>query len=429
MKSFLAAICIGLLFCFCQPAKAQALVPSAEIRSVKVKNNQKDSLLITVNQTVSKPIKLPFDQNSLLFSFRNVQNPAQHSFAYKLTGLDYDWIICEDCSQVQYAHLDGGDYTFQVKTLQPDAVPATFPFLIDGNIWHQWWFVPMLSLYGLAILGIGIYFFVLFRFRQKLREQKLIHKEKMASMAELTAGIAHEIQNPLNFVNNFSELSLELIDEIRSEQTNGQHQPDEELIEEILGDLGQNIQKIVQHGKRASGIVKGMLEHANNASGERQLTNLNKLADECLQLAYNGLKAKDKTFVAEYELNANPKLPPLQVAPKELGRAIQNLLNNAFYAVHERSRLAESGYRPKVIISIYQKDHRVVILIKDNGTGISDKVKPKIFQPFFTTKSTGENTGLGLSLSYDIITKGHSGTLTVQSREGEGSEFVIMLPM
>lgn len=257
-------------------------------------------------------------------------------------------------------------------------------------------------------------------------QQQLIQKEKMASLGELTAGIAHEIQNPLNFVNNFSEVSDELVDELRAEQQNPVR--DAELETELLDDLKQNLQKITQHGKRASAIVKGMLEHSRSSLGERQSIDINALANEYLQIAYQGLRAKDKAFTVELTTDFGDDLPLLEVIPQEIGRVLLNLYNNAFYAVRHKQKTTSPAYQPKVTLQTRQANGHTQIRVSDNGTGMPEAVKEKIFQPFFTTKPTGEGTGLGLSLSYDIITRGHGGSLLVESQEGEGSTFIIELP-
>ena len=257
----------------------------------------------------------------------------------------------------------------------------------------------------------------------KATQNQLIQSEKLAGLGELTAGIAHEIQNPLNFVNNFSEVSAELVEEMQEELNKG----DMDEAKSIANDLRQNLQKISQHGKRASSIVKGMLEHSRMGTGERELTDINQLADEYLRLSYHGLRAKDKTFNADYELIANTSLPKINVVPQEIGRVFLNLINNAFYAVNERAKSGEINYQPKVSVSIHQKDRQVIVKVKDNGMGMLPTTKAKIFQPFFTTKPTGQGTGLGLSLAYDIITKGHGGEIELESLEGEGTTFVVKL--
>ncbi|WP_421828766.1 tetratricopeptide repeat-containing sensor histidine kinase [Larkinella sp.] len=255
-------------------------------------------------------------------------------------------------------------------------------------------------------------------------QAQLIQKEKMASLGELTAGIAHEIQNPLNFVNNFSEISGELVQELKEEASAGR-------LEEVLAianDLTMNLQKINHHGKRADSIVKGMLEHSRSSTGERQVTDLNALTNEYLKLAYHGLRAKDKDFNAELVTNFDANLSPVELVPQDMGRVLLNLYNNAFYAVAERQKTAPEGYRPKVKVSTHRSHGKVEIRVKDNGTGIPESVKAKIFQPFFTTKPTGQGTGLGLSMSYDIITKGHGGSLEVETQIGDGTEMVVRLP-
>lgn len=260
----------------------------------------------------------------------------------------------------------------------------------------------------------------------KATQAQLIQSEKMASLGELTAGIAHEIQNPLNFVNNFSEVSSELVDELIEYRQNGQR--DDELENELIGDMQQNLQKINQHGKRASAIVKGMLEHARTSGGDKQPTDLNALTDEYAKLSYHGLRARDKSFEAHLETNYDPALGEANVVPQEVGRVLLNMFNNAFYAVQKRQQSNEPGYQPVVSVHTSRQANQIRITIRDNGIGVPDAIRQKIFQPFFTTKPTGQGTGLGLSLSYDIITKGHGGTLTLASREGEFTELTITLP-
>ena len=254
-------------------------------------------------------------------------------------------------------------------------------------------------------------------------QKQLIQSEKMASLGELTAGIAHEIQNPLNFVNNFSEVSKELLDEMREELEKG----NVEDAKEIMNDVIQNLEKINHHGKRADGIVKGMLQHSRAGSGQKELTDINALCDEYLRLAYHGLRAKDKTFNAKFETAFDETIGKINVLPQDLGRVILNLINNAFYAVTERKKKNEPGYEPTVTVSSEKEKNHVLIKVKDNGTGIPKKVLDKIFQPFFTTKPTGQGTGLGLSLSYDII-KAHGGELNVETKEGAGTSFIIQIP-
>jgi two-component system NtrC family sensor kinase len=257
-------------------------------------------------------------------------------------------------------------------------------------------------------------------------QNQLIQAEKMASLGELTAGIAHEIQNPLNFVNNFAEVSTELAQELAEERSRPTRDPSLEA--ELLGDLKQNMLKITQHGQRASSIVRGMLEHSRASTGERTLTDLNALADEYLRLAYHGLRAKDKSFNATLQTDLAADLPVVAVVPQDIGRVLLNLFTNAFYAVHRRQQQGEPGYAPTVSVRTTLQGEEVKIGVQDNGTGIPEALQQKIFQPFFTTKPAGEGTGLGLSLAHDIVTKGHGGTLEVASQPGAGATFTLCLP-
>jgi len=258
----------------------------------------------------------------------------------------------------------------------------------------------------------------------KAAQQQLIQSEKMASLGELTAGIAHEIQNPLNFVNNFSEVSKELLDEMKTELDLGNITD----AKEIAGDVIRNLEKILHHGKRADGIVKGMLQHSRSSSSQKELTDINALADEYLRLAYHGLRAKDKTFNAATKTDYDDSVGLIKVIPQDIGRVILNLITNAFYAVTEKNKQQPEKYEPVVEVITKKIDGRIEIIVKDNGNGIPDSIKEKIFQPFFTTKPTGQGTGLGLSLSYDIV-KAHGGELRVETKEGRGSEFIISLPV
>ncbi|MBS1923983.1 MAG: nuclear transport factor 2 family protein [Bacteroidetes bacterium] len=255
-------------------------------------------------------------------------------------------------------------------------------------------------------------------------QKQLIQSEKMASLGELTAGIAHEIQNPLNFVNNFSEVSNELIDEMKEELEKGNYDD----AKEIADDVKQNLEKINHHGKRADAIVKGMLQHSRSSSGQKELTDINALCDEYLRLSYHGLRAKDKSFNAKFETDFDASLPKINVVQQDIGRVILNLINNAFYAVNERKKLNETGYEPTILVSTKRVNDKIEVSVKDNGTGIPEKIKDKIFQPFFTTKPTGSGTGLGLSLSYDIV-KSHGGEIKIESKENEWTEFKILLPI
>ncbi|MEO8763262.1 MAG: tetratricopeptide repeat protein [Ginsengibacter sp.] len=295
----------------------------------------------------------------------------------------------------------------------------------------------------ILVLALGTVAFVGFKNKQKsnllLRQQKeqieetltqlkstqtqLVHSEKMASLGELTAGIAHEIENPLNFVNNFSELNTELVDELQEELKAGRI--DEAV--SISNDIKANEQKINHHGKRADAIVKGMLEHSRTSTGERAPTDINALANEYLRLSFYAQRTKDKTYNATLQTDLDPRIGDINIVPQDIGRVLLNLYNNAFYSTSEKTIQLNGNYQPIITVSSKKLDNKIEIRIKDNGIGIPQKVLDKIFQPFFTTKPTGQGTGLGLSLSYDII-KAHGGEFKVETKEGEYAEFIIQLP-
>ena len=261
--------------------------------------------------------------------------------------------------------------------------------------------------------------------RLQSTQSQLVQAEKMASLGELTAGIAHEIQNPLNFVNNFAEINTELIDELKKEIEPAGIISANELVEDIKA----NSEKITHHGNRADAIVKSMLQHSRKTSAQKELTDINALCDEYMRLFYHGLRAKDKSFNAEYDTKFDTTLPLISVIPQDIGRVILNLINNAFYAVNARQKMEQQGeYKPQVTISTRKEGNQVVIEVSDNGTGMTEQVKEKIFQPFFTTKPTGEGTGLGLSLSYDIVTKGHGGSINVSTSTNQGTVVSVQLP-
>jgi signal transduction histidine kinase len=258
----------------------------------------------------------------------------------------------------------------------------------------------------------------------QVTQKQLIQAEKMASLGELTAGIAHEIQNPLNFVNNFSEVSAELIEELKSQKS----KLNDEEKDELLNDIYSNLEKINHHGKRAADIVKGMLQHSRTSSSVKEPTDINALADEYLRLAYHGLRAKDKSFNATMKTDFDESIGNINIIPQDIGRVILNLITNAFYVVNEKSKQNIAGYEPTVEVNTKKEDNQVLISVKDNGNGIPQKILDKIFQPFFTTKPTGQGTGLGLSLSYDIV-KAHGGEIKIQTNENKGTEFTIVLPI
>ena len=406
-----------------------------------------------------KELRLPFDQNFLSFSFTTTQyvNTDQVRFRYILEGIDKNWSkIIENKQSENYRDLPSGNYTFKVASKGMNGIwstPAAFNFTILPPWWKSWW----AYLIYLAIFAGALRAYIIFRSRTLRRQnqiledkvasrtnalqkslndlqetqKQLIQSEKMASLGELTAGIAHEIQNPLNFVNNFSEVNIELLAEMNDELTKGNI----EEARSIAKDVTDNEEKIIFHGKRADSIVKGMLQHSRASSSVKELTDINVLADEYLRLSYHGLRARDKSFNATINTNFDPTVEKINIVPQDVGRVILNLLTNAFYAVREKSSILnlqsenKSSFQPTVSITTKKMGDKVEIRVTDNGGGIPQKVVEKIFQPFFTTKPTGQGTGLGLSLSYDIISKGHGGTLTVETKEGEGSTFIIQLPL
>ena len=468
----------------------------AEVTSIEENENTFKKAIkwshVEGNYYLPVELQLPYYLNYLSFHFSSTENGYfdKKNYRYMLKGVDKNWSkLTEKPQSKSYLNLPHGRYTFQVVSKGFDgrwSAPAEFTFTILPPWWKTWW-AYLLYMIGFSALT---YVFSIYRSRQlkranNLLEEKvkirtkalneslenlkstqvqLVQSEKMASLGELTAGIAHEIQNPLNFVNNFSEVSNELIDEVLAERKKATDDRDEALEEEILGDLKQNLTKIYHHGNRAADIVKGMLQHSRASTGLKEPTDVNALCDEYLRLAYHGLRAKDKAFNATMETNLDPTLPKIEVVSQDIGRVLLNLITNAFYAVNERSKNAEradspsgeggkngkkleSNYIPTVSISTIHTDSPsgaglpksqqsggergkgdfIQISIKDNGSGIPNHIKDKIFQPFFTTKPTGQGTGLGLSLAYDIV-KAHGGELKVESEEGKGTTFTITLP-
>ncbi len=400
-------------------------------------------------------LRIPYDQNYLQFHFMQSHIGKNDSawYRYILEGVDKKWSPrTSNPFSENYLNLGAGNYTFRVSSLYNGKwqEPATFSFTITPPWWQSWW------AYCLYVIGAIVAVTLITRYRSRqlqrenfvleqrvqqrtmelkksletlqLAQNQLVQSEKMASLGELTAGIAHEIQNPLNFVNNFSEVNTELIDELKKGPIQKLDGRDKEEAEELLQDMLQNMNKITHHGKRADGIVKGMLQHSRTSAGLKEPTDINALADEYLRLSYHGLRAKDKSFNTHIETHFDESVGKIEVIPQDLGRVLLNLFNNAFYAVTERKKQAGDQYKPTVTVSTKKSGNRTEISIQDNGIGIPQKVMDKIFQPFFTTKPSGQGTGLGLSLSYDIITKGHAGELKVETREGEGARFIIILP-
>lgn len=411
---------------------------------------------------------IPYKQNYLQFQFIQPHLSRQDTtwYTYMLEGIDTKWSAPTTNTVTEnYLNLPPQKYSFKVSSKGIGgkwSAPAIFNFTISPPWYQTWWAYILFALLAAGILRA----YIVYRSRMLQRENRLLEEkvklrtnqlqesiedlkatqsqlvqsEKMASLGELTAGIAHEIQNPLNFINNFSEVNTELVEEMKAELKAGNN----EAAISIADDIAANEQKINHHGKRADSIVKGMLQHSRSSNGIKEPTNINTLADEYLRLAYHGLRAKDKSFNATMKTDFDESIGNINIIPQDIGRVILNLITNAFYAVTQKKRSLlpteggienpDNSYEPTVTVITRKLNagpadgSRIEIIVKDNGNGISQKVLDKIFQPFFTTKPTGEGTGLGLSMSYDIITKGHGGQLTVKTTEGAGSQFIINLP-
>ena len=399
---------------------------------------------------VPEGLELPYNKNHLTFRFSGVHldNLDKTRYRFVLEGNDETWSKVTDRYFADYRNLAPGRYVFKVSAKGANehwSKPATMSFTVLPPWWKSNWAYGFYSL----CLG-GLLFFVgqiqharvVKRERERSREvelaqakqiekayhelkttqQQLIHAEKMASLGEVTAGIAHEIQNPLNFVNNFSELNRDLLQEMKQEIDKGSLNE----IRGIVDDVISNEEKINLHGKRADSIVKGMLQHTRTGSGQKELTDLNSLIDESLRLSYNGFRARDKNFESVTDLNLDSSIGKVSIIPQDVGKVLFNLFSNAFYAVSEKKKAIPGNFTPTVSVRTARVGGNIYINIKDNGMGIPTKNKDKVFQPFFTTKPTGQGTGLGLSLSYDIV-KAHGGEIKVDSEEGEGTEFVVVL--
>ena len=408
-------------------------------------------------------IKLAHNQNVFSFSFSTIdfRNTGNQRFYYQLENFDNDWRQSGPEERIQYFKVPPGKYIFRVKTADSNTgeiLEKNIVVIISKPWWSTWWAYCIYALL-LASLAFALHRYQRGRVIKAERERtrtkelaqakeiekayhelrrtqaQLIQSEKMASLGELTAGIAHEIQNPLNFVNNFSDVSNELLDELMEEITKGNF----EEVKEILNDVKQNLEKINHHGKRADAIVKGMLQHSRSSSGVKEPTDINALCDEYLRLCYHGLRAKDKSFNVTMKTDFDGSIGNINIIPQDIGRVLLNLINNAFYAA---PLLPEGGskdpaykHEPTVWVTTSQNPPpagggggaEVLISVRDNGPGIPQKILDKIFQPFFTTKPTGQGTGLGLSLSYDIV-KAHGGELKVETKEGEFAEFIVHLP-
>jgi ligand-binding sensor domain-containing protein/signal transduction histidine kinase len=407
---------------------------------------------ITPYYYVPVNLVLPYNDNDITFDFAAIETarPNMVRYQYMLEGYDRDWSPVTDKASATFGNMHEGDYTFKLKAKSADEVwssPVIYTFKILPPLYRSWW---AYTIYIIAFIT-AIWSFIRWRIsvlkREKILLEKkvyqrteqlknsleelkstqaqLIQSEKMASLGELTAGIAHEIQNPLNFVNNFSEINKELVDELQAELKSGN--VDEAMV--ISNDIKENEGKINQHGKRADSIVKGMLQHTKTGSGKKELTDINKLGDEYLKLAYHGFRAKEKSFNAALITNYDESVGSIKIVAQDVARVLLNIYNNAFYAVNEKAKQELLlNYEPAITVTTKKVNDKVEISIKDNGNGIPQKVIDKIFQPFFTTKPTGQGTGLGLSMSYDII-KAHGGEIKVNTKENEGSEFIFELPI
>lgn len=408
----------------------------------------------SVNGPYNLPVdlKLPHNENYLQFHFAQAGLGRLDSvwYSYILEGIDKDWSLpTTSTSTENYLNLPPGSYTFKVKSKGTDGrwnKTASFSCTISPPWYKTWWSYILYVLLGLGILRL----YIVYRSRKLQRENRvleekikrrteqlqktiedlkatqaqLIQSEKMASLGELTAGIAHEIQNPLNFVNNFAEVNKELLTEMNEEIEKGNFGE----VKEIAKNINDNEEKINYHGKRADAIVKSMLQHSRRSNGQKEPTDINALCDEYLRLSYHGLRAKDKSFSAKFDTDFDESVGKINIVQQDIGRVILNLITNAFYAVNEKKKNAEEAYQPTVIVKTEKMNDQVKITVSDNGNGIPQKVMDKIFQPFFTTKPAGEGTGLGLSLSYDIV-KAHAGEITVDTKEGQYTKFSILLPM
>ena len=397
-------------------------------------------------------LTLPYTENYLSFNYNTnyFSNTEAVVYRYILEGIDNNWsTISKETTSENYRDLPPGEYTFKVASKGFNQIwgkPTTMTFTILPPWWNTWWATLLFLLVG----TLGIWSIINYRSRWlkkenrileervshrtvqlktkidelKSTQSKLIQSEKMASLGELTAGIAHEIQNPLNFVNNFSEVNKELLEELEEEIAKGNY----EEVKALAKDVSANEDKIIFHGKRADGIVKGMLQHSRSSTGQKEMTDINTLSDEYLRLAYHGLRAKDKSFNATLNTDFDDSIDKINIVPQDMGRVILNLITNAFYVVKKKKEQNPKGYEPTVSVSTKKQGNMALIKVSDNGNGVPKEVLDKIFQPFFTTKPSGEGTGLGLSLSYDIV-QVHGGELTVETKQGEGTTFTISLPM
>jgi ligand-binding sensor domain-containing protein/signal transduction histidine kinase len=397
-------------------------------------------------------LELPYAQNRLTIDFNAVETsqPQLVEYQFKLQGYDKDWSPVTKITSATFGNMYEGSYTFMVRARKSNgdwSEPVTYAFKVLPPWYRSWW---AYLLYALCLIAA---IFVIDRIRRKVVEERLlartretelaqareiekaytelkatqaqlIQSEKMASLGELTAGIAHEIQNPLNFMNNFSEVNKELLVEMKDEMDKGNAEGAKSIANSVI----ENEEKINRHGRRADAIVKGMLQHTRSSTGLKEPTLINVLADEYLKLAYHGFRAKDNSINTTINTEFDKSIGKVNIMPQEMGRVLLNIYNNAFYAVGEKKKLHPENYEPSVSLSTKKSGNQLLLSVKDNGNGIPQHVVDKIFQPFFTTKPTGQGTGLGLSLSYDIV-KAHGGEIKVETKEGGGTTFLVQLPV
>jgi signal transduction histidine kinase/streptogramin lyase len=443
--------------------KKDTTLPSVAITQVKILDSLysiPDGKIFKKSVAYTNDFQLKHWQKDISYDFVALHflRPEDNLYSWKLENYDKEWSAPSKERRASYTNLSPGDYVFQVKASNADGVwneeGVSVAMTILPPWWLTWWaYAGYVLLFLLALRSYSLWRLRNLRMEKEHLQQKveertselknsleeikstqtqLIASEKLASLGALTAGIAHEIQNPLNFVNNFAEVSIEMIDEVREENVSVA-ETRHTLSLQTLDDVRQNLEKISHHGKRAESIVKGMLLHSRGSSGHKEPTDINSLCDEYLRLSYHGFRAKDKSFNADYKTDLDPNLPKINVVPQDIGRVLLNLINNAFYAVQVKTHGGASlqqtppPHKPTVTVSTQKNSHMIEISVKDNGPGIPDAIKDKIFQPFFTTKPTGQGTGLGLSLAYDIV-KAHGGEIRIESKNGEGTEFIVLLP-
>ena len=410
---------------------------------------------------ITEFVTLSHEERDITFEFAalDFDTPEESIYAYKLENYDDVWIDNENRRTATYTNLSPGDYIFNVKAANSLGIwneeGASVLISILPPWWRTWW---AFCLYGvMLILGVALnYRYQRSRLiaKERLRAERekakaiestnnelnralkhltetqdqLIHTEKMASLGQLTAGIAHEIKNPLNFVNNFSSLSHSMFEELKDwiEKKGGMDEPE---VRELVETLTMNASKINEHGKRADGIIRSMLEHSRTGRGDLRAIDINKLVDEYVNLAYHGAIAREQGLEALLNRAYDQAAGKIEIYPQEIGRVLINLLDNAFYTVNEKRLSMNGQYAPQVSVSTKKTDGYIELRIQDNGEGIPKEIRDKIFDPFFTTKPTGSGTGLGLSLSHDIVVKGHGGRMAVESEEGEGATFIVALPL